>query len=251
MPPDSLSVSAEALVAVSGILRDKPLTEVTAEAARNLPRAWSEKVTAFFTETEWRPFKVPKVPDYEETYDALAVGLSPEDKAKLLAEVRDQELGDAYSFQVDAARGYLLERWPINQRDTATGPRNEPPSTMQQGQAWSLFTVINDPNRILDEMLMGTLLEEQAEAFREVCPGLFDRLRGLIDMEIKERQAKSNDFAVAWDRERVLRTLMGLPQEVPITEKKRGGDAPPEASPAAEINIDFSRERPQVIENAQ
>jgi len=259
---DSLSLSAEALAAVTGILRTKPLTEDDAGKARELPRLFSEKVKAFLADEDWRPFKLPKYPDYEKTYDTLIVGSHPDANAKLMANVQDQQLADAYGAQVDRCREYLLERWPMNQLDAATGPLNLPPSTMQQGQAWALYSVVNDPRRILDEMLMGTLLGEkqvpggppsmgQAEAFRELCPGLFGMLRSLLNAEIRDRVAKDAKYTVPWLRERVMRVLLGLPTEVPIVEAKRGaGEAQPEAPPVPEIDIDFSRERPRVVERA-
>lgn len=249
---DALSISAEALVAVTGVMPDQPLTAQTARAARELPKRWAQLVGAFFSEETWRPFKMPDAPDYEATYDALAEGLGAEERTRLLPQVRDELLADAYVAQLEQARAYLFERWPINQLDTATGPKNLPPSTMQQGQATALWSVVNDPTQVLEEMLMGTLLEEQAAAVRDVYPGLFSRLRTLIDVEIKERQARSEKYTVPWERERVLRCLLGLPQETPIVEAPKGGggggDAP--AQPAPEIDIDFARERPRVVDRA-
>ncbi len=224
---------------------------MTAEAARNLPAAWAKKVDAFLSEKKFRKFQIQRAGDYEKVYEALSRDLTPEVNAKLTEQVRDGMLAHAYIEQLGRARAYLLERWPINQLDTATGTVNLPPSTMQQGQAWALYAILNDPGRILDEMLMGTLLDEQAAAFREVYQGLYDKLRALLDVEIKERIAKSEDYVVPWDRERVMRRLLGMSQEVPIVEAPKGGGQPaaPEA-PAAQIDIDFARERPRVIEKA-
>lgn len=245
---DPLSLSAEALLAVTGVMREKPLTEKDAARARELPSEFAKKVTAFLDETEWRTFKMPAPGDYEATHEALMSGSDPDDGAELIAQIRDMELGRAYLAQLGAARQYLSERWPIDQIDTATGPRLLPPATMHQGQAWALFSVVTAPGRILDEMLMGTLQEEQAESVKDIYPGLYDRIRGLIDAEIMERKARSEAYTVAWDRERVLRIFLGLPQEVPITDGPDGKQPEAPADAGADIAIDFSRERSRFVE---
>jgi hypothetical protein len=248
---DSLTLSAEALALASGPLREKPLAERDAERARKLPDEWGELVRAFYDEEKWRKFRSPEPPDYQETYEALAVGLGPEEQARLLEQVRDGLLGDAYVQVLQAARQYVFERFPMNALDTATGTKLLVPSLSQQGQAWSIYLVLADRKRILEEMLMGTLLEAQAEAFRAVYPGLWGKLRELLDAERMDRIAKDEEYIVEWSRERVLRRFLGLPQTVALS--KPGGEPAAPAGPdlaGVEIDIDFSRERPRSVDRA-
>jgi hypothetical protein len=253
----SYELAAEALVLAGGLLRTTPVTDsdkadsmTTGAIARRIPERWAAKVSRFLAAEEWQEFTVTEIRDYTETRDALMAELDPETEAMLVSEMLDHDLARAYAQQLRKARAYLAQNWPMSQMDTATGPKFYEPSTMEQGGAWALYAVLGYPERIVDELLMGALQDEQAQAFREVYPELFDRLNQTIGALHTEKQAASEGYELAWPRERVLRTLLGMPQDTPIVEAQRGGQPEPKPDVGAPIQIDFSSERPRSAEAA-
>ena len=245
-------VAAEALVLVGGLLRTTPLTEATtAVAARKLPDRWAVKVRRFLSADEWQEFDIPELGDYEEMRDQLMEDKDPDALGKLTAEILDHDLSQAYGQQLNKVRQYLAANWPMHQLDGGVGlPKLYTPSTMEQGGAWALYAVLGYPERIVDELLMGTLQDEQARAFQENYPELFGRLRTLLDFEFKEKQAAAPSYELPWPRERVWRTLLGLAEEVPITDAARGGKPEQKQQPAGPLPIDFSKERTRTADAA-
>jgi hypothetical protein len=232
----SPELAAEALAAVTGILQDEPVTRDQGKLARALPREWKAAVDAFLTERKFRAFRMPRAGDHDDLLEQLTAGVDAQRRAALVSRLADPGLGQAYLEVVARATAWLRSRWPSLQLDTPIGPRALPPSRTERWRCASLMAVVDHPGRILDEMRAGTLTSEQAEAFRACYPALFGMLRQMIWTALALRYKTPERYALPYDRELVLRRLVGLRPDVSLAKV----DQPPASpAPTPKVDVDF------------
>lgn len=235
-----VDIAAEALVAATGIFPEK-ITQTLVEEAISLPRVWQRRIRAWFGSDANERFTLYPRPDHEETLEKLTAGMQPAAAASLVRGLPPDQ-AQAYLAQLSNAREHVRAIWPALRLETPTGPELLPPSTMEMGRAWSVLAVIDHPTRLLDEMAMGTITAEQADAVAEVYPALFDVLRGLIDEEINRRRMERKTYKVPYRHQQILRTLLGLPPGVQLTQiaqepARKIAKSAPASNP---IQIDFT-----------
>lgn len=222
-PAQVVQTSAEALLAVTGLFPDmaKPIGKGQAADAAALPGRWLRRVSAWLEAEKWARFRLQPMPAYLATYEKLTAPIGLDEIGRYTATIADQNISDAYKASLSNAREYARANWPVLSMDTATTPRLLEPGKPVVGQATAMLAVLDDPGRVLDELDMGTLTEDQAKAFRTCYPALYEMLRRFFEAEILRRRARVKSFTIPYARELQLRTLLGMPAEMSITEVQR------------------------------
>jgi hypothetical protein len=236
-PAADPKLTAEALLAVTGIFPD-PLKPADGRAASALPKQWRAEVRQFFDQEKPRAFRAPPKVDPAKLQDTVIRGVDADKRAGLVAGLADADLGLAYLDALDHALEVVRAGIPSLTRDTPLGPAQLPLGKVEGMRIASLVAVVNDPARVLEEMQMGTLTTAQAEAFGDVYPSLAERLSSLIWDELVARYKTPEKYALPWAKERVLRTLVGLPPSAPISQ---AAPPPPKGSTPPTIKVDFQK----------
>lgn len=229
------ALAAEALTAITGLFQDGPVTPTQGRLAKALAKTWRAGLAEFLDQKKPKPFRLPKAPDHEGMLDQLTAGVSATRRAALVSQLADPALGEAYLTVVARGIAYLKERWPVLSQDTPLGPRYLPPGKVESGRSASLLSVVDDPGRVLEEMNSGTLTTEQGAAFRSVYPELAAMARTILWQELVRRYKTPEKYSLAFAREQVIRKLVGMPPEVPLSRIE-----PAKASKAPAIpKVDF------------
>lgn len=234
-------LAAQALVGVTGLFQDEPVTAVQGKAAAAVPKAWRAQVKEFLDQPRPKKFRAPKIVDHAEVAEDLSHGIDTERGNRLTSTIVGPGVGDLYLLALESAREYVRLRWPSLSRDTPAGLRLITPGKVEQGRAAAMLAVVEDPGVVLQELLSGTLTAEQAQTFRGVYPALFEMLRAMLDEELTERSLRDRDYEVGWARERLIRILFGLPPTMAISQVKPAPKAA--AAPTIKIDIDPTREK--------
>lgn len=234
---------AEALCAVTGLFPDDPPGPRQGMAARALPGEWRAHVKQFFDQGKPRKFRLYPRPAHEATLDKL---VAAPDNQWLTSRLQDPDIAEDYLVTFSNAREYVRARWPSLSMDTFAGPRLLEPGKIAMMGAWSILAVIEDPTRLLVEMLSGTPGYDQVVAVEAVYPSLFKMLLALIQERKQMELARKKSWQVPWTKERVLRIVMGLPPDVSVTEAPQ---APARAArPTIKIDFTSTNTRAQRIE---
>lgn len=228
-----MSLTAEALVAVTGIFPEKPLGPLDGLAARQLPAEWKDQIRTFFHQEKARKFRLYPRPAHEATLDKL---LAAPDLAMLTSKLADPELVTEYGVALNNAREFMRQRWPSLKMETFTGQRLLEPGWTTMAAAWAVLAVVDRPARLLTEVLSATVAGDQVAACKVVYPELWKVLLATIKERKDTELAKKKSWTVSWPKERVLRILLELPPDVSI---KHAPQAPARAA-SGKISVDFS-----------
>lgn len=171
-----MNLAADCLLAVVGLLPDA-VTPRERDAAATLPSTFGARGRAWWTAAP-RPYKGVKAPDLDKLYDKVAAPPQHFEVAEWLkAAGDDADLVVDLHLALTAAREYLVTAWPRLVIETFGGPRLMPMAVDDEAEIASLWAVLDEPTRVLDELDSGTLSPSQALAFRTVYPALYDHLR--------------------------------------------------------------------------
>lgn len=217
---DVNAFSGEALVAVTGIFPTEPASIADGRAATLLHGKWRTAVKDFFDRDKPYRFKSTRMGmSYDKVRDMLN---NPDDNPEWLAsKIADEDMATAYLTVLSNAREYLRERWPALVIDQFPAPRIVEPGRVLIGKMSTLFSSVNEPTSLLDEMLSHSVQDEQVDAVKTVFPSLFSMLMQLIDERSVIELSKSKSWSVTWNKERVLRRLYQLPVQLSISEAAR------------------------------
>lgn len=237
-----MSLRSDCLLAVTGIFPDEITPKEHGAAMDVLPR-WERKLRAWVIGDQGA-FEYKEPPDLEKLFMLLAV---PIPQATLDDWVHGLGAGDAelvvdYALPgkgVQRARDYVVNAWPKFSIAGPAGPEILPLSTDDAHEMWSLIQVLDDPDRVLEEMESLTLTDSQALAFLTCYPDLHGWALGILQDELSNRRAKGKGFDLGSEKEAMLETLKGLPPEPPMPQP-----APPPV-PDKEFEIDAEREETQ------
>lgn len=235
-------IAAEALLAVTGIFPEDPLTPKDGKLAETTEKRWRAEISAFFDQMDFRKFKAAKVPDHEKTLDRLIKPLDPRERSELVSLLAIPELGEAYLMALVNARNVARAAFSMLQMDSITGPIDLPPGVVEQGKSSAILSVVDDPDRVLDEIRSGTLTRPQAAAFKAAYPELLKMLSFII-WDIAQKRGKA--APVSFDKQRVLRLLVGLPPQGSLSKAQQQPTA--KAPPAIKIDFDKLKTRAQVL----
>lgn len=227
-------LAAEALVSVTGLFPDGILSPKDGRAAESVPKEFRAAVQAFLDQSKPARFSLPKKIDAGKIADELSKGIDVADAGQLVSSLAVPELGEAYLEVLKRARGYLLAHWPRLSRDTLSGPRDLPPGPVENGRLASLYAIVDDPSRILDDLRSGTLTGEQAEAFKACYPSLYQMINMMIWDQAAKKWPPDKEASAPWRIERVVRVLLGLPPELSLSQA-----APKKTAAPPKVQIDF------------
>ena len=226
---DDVELRADCLLAVTGLFPDE-ISDRERQVAAVLPDAWGRRLKTWLGAKQAEfPYVEPK--DMEKIFPKVAADLAPGEVEALLGPVlaEDPELGAAYHRNLQRARQYLVGVWPRVVIDSMAGPKVMPLSVDDRAEIFSVFQVLDDPDRILDELAAGTLTEAQAAAFRACFPALWQEANARLDQAMAEKMSRratdedgvaTSDSGLGWEpgwaKETLIRTFRGLPPEVPF-----------------------------------
>lgn len=233
-----MSLTAECLVAVSGLFPDGPLGPADAREAAKVPKAWREAAETFLDDEAMTKFRLAPQLDWRKTWDRLSRGLDPETAATVTSAMADDELSRDYQLCWSNALEYVRSRWPVLQMDAIPTPILLPPGSVETGRCETLYAAVNDPASVIRDLHTGALTADQADALRTVFPALTEMLRSLILEGVTERQAKSKDYRLPYGKEATLRKILGMPPGQPLSRLE-----PPaaKASKPPPVKVDFVR----------
>lgn len=228
-----MSIAAEALVAASGIFPDEPLGPQDGLAARALEGEWRSQIKTFFERSKPYRFRLYPRPAHEATLDKLTTA---PDGVMLTSKLTDPDLAADYLTVLSNAREYVRERWPSLSMETFTGPRLLEPGWTAMAAAWAVLAVVDDPSRLLVEILSATVQTDQVAAVKTVFPNLYQMLLAIIDDRKQIELAKKKSWTVPWAKERVIRILYQLPPDVSISEAPQ---PPAKSAATTRVRFDF------------
>lgn len=236
-----MSLQSDALLAVTGLFPETISAREHA-ASEVVPATFAKRATRWVKTEELSEFVfVEPKKDLDKLFDVLAVPPNELDVAQWVEGlgVDDHELVADFYTSLIAARQYVVNSWPALTVDGAAGIRILPLSHDDAAEVWSIIQVLDEPERVFDELDARTLTATQALAFRECYPELYKIADEAIEAALIEKRAKDDDYDLGWEREACLNTLRGKPPEAPYT--------PPPPPPVTEkgLKLEPERERTQ------
>jgi len=238
------SIECDALLAVTGIF-PRDITPRDHAASQAIVTKWEQRLRRWVS-AEAKPFKYVPPKNLEALWLRLATPPSePEVQAWVEGMALDPILVADYFLGLTAARDYLVAAWPKYTYDTLAGPKILPLSPDDTEEVWSQILVLDDPERILDEMDSRTLTAAQVAAFKTAYPELYAFANQILDDEIASQLARNPDWAPGWEWEAMLRTLRGAPPE------DAPPPTPPPPPPPKPFKIDPEREETQAQVSAK
>jgi hypothetical protein len=225
----------EALCAMTGLTPTRAPSYLEIRGAQSYAARIKRRLASFLEADKPAPMKWKKPPSQESLYESLTTPLDAAEVSGWLAETAFEAMV-GYPMVIQTARDYVLARWPIYP-DTSMGLHTFELAPDEYGDVWHLFSTLNDPETIFDDLDSLLLLPSQVEAFAAVYPELFATtkdlaallLRPYVGIEGMIEQKKT----LPWDREEQIRTLLQLPLDAPIevsdkeqSENASGGGKP-------------------------
>lgn len=213
MTPTTLT--AQALVAVTGIFPRRPPSVREMRAATGMPARWRARLHRWLNNetrvaAEWRYLPPP---DMDELQKKI---ITPPDREEIegwLASVGEVDVGIDYLATITKAREYVDGQWPKIPMD---GIQAEtcPLSRDEREQIWSIVRVLDDADALFDDFESRALVEDQVAAWRTVFPDLAALIDDILADLLIEHVAKKKDLA--WWHEDGVRLLRGLPLAAPF-----------------------------------
>lgn len=237
--PANVPLSAEALVAISGVFPEKPLRASDAAAARALPRQWKAQVSAFLSaKTPERLRPAPKI-RYMSTWRQLN---QKHNDAETIALLEDPAIAMAYVARLKVARTYLRKEWRPLQIQGLYSWTLVDPSPSEGERCADLFAIVNKPGRLLEALAAGSLLDAEMDAVEAVFPELWGMLGAFIYGEAIRRRAEKKSWEPSYWQEVALRTLLDMPIGE-LSPVKPPEDAGGEPAPPPDLDIQVKRKR--------
>ncbi|HEU4369638.1 MAG TPA: hypothetical protein VFV05_15570 [Methylomirabilota bacterium] len=241
-----MSIRSDSLLSVSGVLPAK-LAPKHVLASTKVPDAFAARL-AKWTTLPQQPFKaIPPLKDMDRLFDKLAAELDQDEVAVWLEAIGpdDPELSGEYLDGISRARDYLVAKWPRVVIDDGMGPEVLPPAFDDELTWTSIYAVLDDSERLLDELEAWTLTPEQALAFRVVFPSLHGHVIESLKAAAAALRAKGQ--YLGWERLGQLRILQGLEPEAQPLPPPPAPPAPARAKwdPAAEATHGQITEKPR------
>lgn len=206
-------LSTDCLLGVVGLIPDV-ITQRQHIAAAVLPDTFSARARAWWKLNDYEKFKVVNAPkNLDDLFDKIALEPSQQELAAWLEASNDDDDDAITSFHLSLieARKYLVKKWPRIQIETFGGTRLMPLAVDDAAEVASLWAVLNEPTRILDEMDSASITPSQATAFRTVYPKLYDYYRNELAMGAAEQTAKDPQWMPDESQEILLGILTGQP----------------------------------------
>jgi hypothetical protein len=230
-PEPNWALAGECLTAVTGLFQDEAITPEQGAEAEGLMADLQAAVARFCKFKPFGPFKMPVTVDFEDTYGLLNA-MTEQEIEVATEDLTSPELIDAWTTTVNAGRAYARAGWPVQIRQTPTGPDWIEPSKTAGGRATAELAALENPLLLLTEMTRGTLTPSQVSAVKTVYPELFSRILMAMEMALNAAAGRH----CPWSHEAQLRLLFGLAPVGLVTFKNASGEAPQKT---VDFDIDF------------
>jgi hypothetical protein len=217
----------------------------TQDAATTLLQTYEKRLGKWVRGTEVKPWKPPKPRDLQKTREQVQAPLPESVQAELVKGLLPIDPALAVQYQADLlrARDTLSGGYPLETLGSVMGPEEFAPA-WDKAQRWlAVVAVVEDPDRILDEIESGALEPAQVSGFRTVYPSLWTELYAFLMRELASMRAESMRAQASGkpattlpnDRETTIRlfgeTGFSTPLKLEAPEKK---EEPPPPKPKAE-----------------
>lgn len=222
-----MSLISEAMVATTGFLSPRPISDEDVRLAEALLVSVSTRAAGFIAREKQRPFTMQPQRDVQATRQALLTILTATVKMDAIQTI-DPVVGADYLEALEVARETALGCYPIVQVETMAGPLEVDPPEDEQQEWLSILAVLDDVERLVDELEMFALTAVQVEKFRFVYPELHAFLAQVFDEEMGKLMADVPGWALSEDKESALRIFKGMVAEEPIRPRP---PAPPLGKP--------------------
>lgn len=238
-PASPFQLAAECLVAVTGIFQREPVTEKQGRLAEGMPKEWRALLVEWLESEKPTRFRLPKPAKHQEILADLTEGIDDATENDLTSLLVVPELGAAYLEVLHAAREYVRLRWRVLKVDTPMGEKLYDPGRVEMWRAATMLSVVDGPERVIEEIRMGSLTGEQVEAFKACFPRLHQMVHAIIQDEIDKRVMRSKSYSVPHRIESTYRTFLGLTPTMTMSQVEQ---APAGAArPSVSIKVDASR----------
>lgn len=235
-----MDATAEILVATTSVLVPHAPPPDAFYAATAYTDAWPGRVTSWLRSAGVRKFKLPPNSDVALVRSQLERPLTETEQRDMVAGISDPLLQAEFLATLNLARRFLSDGYPLQEVDTVLGVGVELDPAPDEAARWlAQVAVLEDPNRILDELEMGSLEQAQVLAFKAVMPALWAELWGYVQAELTAMRLEGVE-ALPYDREAGVRTLGQLGWEAPVVVEQ---SPPPEEAERKPDTIDLGRQQ--------
>jgi hypothetical protein len=235
---DAAKLSAQALVAVTGLWPRGAPTVRDLLAAEALPDQW-RKVIRRWLKGEQAPWTwEPPPPDQSKFHDKVLAPLDVDAVTGWLTALGDPEIGAIYADTIRNAREYIDAQWPKLEIGSVV-PETLPLSVDDMAEVWGITRALDAPDSVLADLESWTLTASQMAAWRAVMPELASMVDQIMTAELVEHVAQKRPLS--WQLEDLIRVFRGLPPEAKI-EVAGAEEAKPEPQPT-KVTIDFAATR--------
>lgn len=210
------ALSAQRLIAVTGIFPTEPPSEIDLAAAAKLPEKLAGRIRRFLRATEPAEMKWREPPEQEKLHAKLTAQLSPLAIGEWFPS--NAALAMDYAQAIENARGHIIAKWPIYP-DPSLGVRNYELAPDDYGAVWQLTETLDDIETLFDDLDAFMLLPDQVDAVAFCYPALYKMIKDLVTLELArgyiDEPGKPRKHELSVEREDAIRTLMQLePQAV-------------------------------------
>jgi len=207
------------MVATTGfIAAPRPVTAEDQRMAEALLFSVAGRAASFIGMARQRPFEMQPQRDVRALRDALKVVITDTTWTESLASMMalDPVVAADYREEFEVARETALGAYPLTEIPTMAGPVEvDPPDDLQQ--EWlSIVAVLENVERMLDELEMYALTVIQVEKFKMVYPELHAFMASVFDEEMANRRALEPEWVLPEDKETSLRIFKAMVAEEPI-----------------------------------
>lgn len=225
-----MGLTAEQRLMATGIISPR-IREDAAQVA--WPESAAGSIRRWLRGNEVKPFRLPPERDSKRTYEKLERVLMPSEAEALVMGLDPADAAE-FNAKLEGARTYLVAKYPMTQIDSVLGAE-EMPLAFDEEERWlAEVAVLEDPERIVDELTMGSLEPAQAEAFHGALPELWQALYNIVADELTDMR-ESGRHDLPEDREAMVRILGLLPFEAPVMAKPTPPPAPPPTEKAPDL----------------
>lgn len=208
-----MSLVGEALVATTGFLGGlRQVTEEDVRLAEALLTSVAARAAHFIQREKQRPFKMQPQRNVQGIRRSLQAVLTDTAKAEAINGI-EPVLGADYLDTFEQARDIALACYPVTEIPAMNGSIDLDPPEDEQQEWLSILAVLEDVERLLEELEMFALTVTQVSRFRDVYPELHAFMASVFDEEMAERTNADPKWTLTEDKESALRVFKGMEAE--------------------------------------
>jgi len=204
---------AEAALSVIGVdaVISRSVEKVTSaqrKDMRRLDKAIRFKVKASLSDEPSAKYTLP--PDYMKLLGDLTSPIMPDQINKMISFL---PMDVQSSFISIASNAYekLQQEMPKNSVQTIAGIRQLNPDDPSYFHFHWIYSVLDNPLRVIELIGNGSLLRVQTEAVREIYPSISSAIDNVFDEEIPAKKAKDESYELPMETEIGFRVWRSLP----------------------------------------